>query len=285
LENAGNIISIDDLTKRAETGDADAQGQLAYRYLSGEGVEPNLKIALRWLELAAHGGNPWAQTEFALKLRSTKDPENEVASVYWLNKACEQSYTLARTTLGAQQFEGIGTDINHEAAMSNFILASLDGDPDARKFVNLLFGNPKINWDTVLDKVQWALMMFYMGPLVDGHLDGLTENRLQNPYDSNAPWMDYEREVADSLFLFKNGPSPLFSSFFDADVSFSKIHTGISQIAGEPLAVTTVSLRDIKLGNGLPVYWPPNYAQIKPILPALSMSASRKFIHFNYARF
>ena len=275
----------DDLIKRAEMGDADAQGQLAYRYLSGEGVEPDLKIALKWLELAAHGGNPWAQTEFAIKLRSTKDPENEVASVYWLNKACEQSYTFARTTLGAQQFEGIGTDVNHEAAMSNFILASLDGDQFARRFVDKLFGNPNFNWDTVLDKVQWAQMMFSMGPLVDGHLDGLTENRLQNPYNSNAPWMDYEREVADSLFLVKNEPSPLFSSFFDADVSFSKIYTGISQVAGEPRAVTTISLRDIKLGNGLPVYWPPNYAKIEPILPALSMSAARKYIRFSYARF
>ena len=276
---------IEELKNRAEAGDPDAQAELAYRYGSGDGVTSNQDIALKWLELAAKGGDPWAQTEFAIKLRSTKDPENEIASVYWLNKACEQSYATARVTLGAQQLQGIGTDVNLEAAVSNFILASLDGDSDARGFVEKLIDSQSVNWDLVLENVKWAQIMFVMGPLVDGHLVGLTENRLQNPYDSSALWMDYEREIADGLFVVKDGSSPLFSSFFNADVSLSKIYTGVSSIGGEPLAVTTISLRDITLENGLPVYWPPNHADIEAILPALSMSAARKYIRYTYARF
>lgn len=82
----------DDILKRAKAGDPEAQAEMAYNCLSGPTASGDLEVAMGWLRLAAEGGNAWAQTEYAIKLRSTKDPEKQIESVHWLRLACDQVY-------------------------------------------------------------------------------------------------------------------------------------------------------------------------------------------------
>lgn len=275
----------EDLKKRAEAGDPDAQAQMAYNCLSGPDASGDLKAAMKWLRLAAEGGHAWAQTEYAIKLRATKDPQNQTESIHWLKRASEQGYTTARFTLGGQQYLGIGTEIDYDAAMINLIMASLDGEHEAKKIIDGLRGNPNLDWQHIVEEVKWADLMFCMGPLLEGHLEGLTQNRLENPYDSNAAWMQYEREVAEGLFMNKELSKSFFSSIFGEEISCTAAFTGIASIGSQPLAVTTISLRNLSLDNGVPVYWKPDVEKIEAQLPALSLIEGREYIRYNYVSF
>ena len=51
----------DDLLKRAQDGDADAQYNLGVAYDVGEGVEQDFVEAVKWYRLAAEQGNVFAQ--------------------------------------------------------------------------------------------------------------------------------------------------------------------------------------------------------------------------------
>ena len=57
---------MEELIKRAEQGDAEAQLELAKSYHSGEGIEENQELALYWLKNAALQENVDAQ--FLMKL-------------------------------------------------------------------------------------------------------------------------------------------------------------------------------------------------------------------------
>ncbi len=52
--------TVESQKKRAEEGSASAQYELGMRYLNGNGVEKNLKLARKWLELSAQQGNATA---------------------------------------------------------------------------------------------------------------------------------------------------------------------------------------------------------------------------------
>ena len=66
------------------------------------------------------------------------------------------------------------------------LMASFAGSTDAAE----LFNKYKVTasekyWPLVFDHVRWPILTFVMGPLVDGHLDGLTQNRLEDDGTSN----------------------------------------------------------------------------------------------------
>jgi TPR repeat protein len=60
--------SLREMITSAEAGNSDAQGTLGFRYLSGLGVEKNVKLAIKWLEMAATNINPNAEAQSTLSL-------------------------------------------------------------------------------------------------------------------------------------------------------------------------------------------------------------------------
>jgi hypothetical protein len=51
--------------QRAEQGSVSAQYELGLRYLSGNGVEQNVQLARKWLQMAADGGDSRAARKVA----------------------------------------------------------------------------------------------------------------------------------------------------------------------------------------------------------------------------
>jgi hypothetical protein len=189
------------LYRRADDGDPAAQRDLAICLQNGDGVPQDQSTAHWWLKKAADGGDPWAQTQHAILLRSTKDPAKERESVEWLKRAVEQGDHRAQMTLGSQQYLGIGTPVDFEAALVSMIMASLGGAQGAEDLLAKLAALPDINSDAVFERVRWANLTFIMGPLVDGHLEGLTTNREHDDGTDEAPWLQYETEAAKNLFV------------------------------------------------------------------------------------
>src|SRR6266478_6039698 len=78
---------LEDLRRRAKDGDPAAQRDLAVRLHSGDGLPQDRSSADLWLKKAAEGGDAWAQTQYAIQLRTTKVPTKERESVEWLKRA------------------------------------------------------------------------------------------------------------------------------------------------------------------------------------------------------
>jgi TPR repeat protein len=89
--------TIDELVKKAESGDVEAQLDLGYMYLYGvNGVNADYKQSLHYYELAANKGN-----------------------------------AIALNNLGSLHFNGIGTEVNYAKAIEFFKTASNLGSDDA----------------------------------------------------------------------------------------------------------------------------------------------------------
>jgi TPR repeat protein len=194
------------LYRQANDGDPAAQCDLAIRLHDGDGVPQDQSAASRWMKKAAEGGDPWAQTQYAIQLRSTGQQESQRESVEWLKRAVEQGDHRAQCTLGAQQHLGVGTPVDLQSALVNMTMASLGGFEGSTSLLAQSAAElPDINWNAVFERVRWAKLTFIMGPLVEGHLEGLTSNREHDDGTDDARWLQYETETAKNLFMTAPG--------------------------------------------------------------------------------
>ncbi|UPR59437.1 sel1 repeat family protein [Vibrio sp. ED004] len=80
----------------AYEGHSEAQLALAYRYLSGDGVEQNDEKAAEWFETAASAGSPEAQTQLGLMYFSGSGVQvSQADAVTWIGLAAAQDYDPA----------------------------------------------------------------------------------------------------------------------------------------------------------------------------------------------
>ena len=84
------------LLEEAYEGQSEAQLALAYRYLSGDGVEQNDEKAAEWFETAASAGSPEAQTQLGLMYFSGSGVQvSQADAVTWIGLAAAQDYDPA----------------------------------------------------------------------------------------------------------------------------------------------------------------------------------------------
>ena len=100
---------VEDLTKKAEKGDAQSQFQLAEHYLSGEGVAINQTNAFNWLFRAAEQGIAQAQYQLGVRYAKGEGTERDFgASLLWFLKAAVQGNADAQYNLGQLYENGLG---------------------------------------------------------------------------------------------------------------------------------------------------------------------------------
>lgn len=98
------------MRRAAEAGLAEAQAQLGFYYLDGQGVEQNYEEALRWSLSAAEQEHAWAQYRVAyLLIRHGQRGERDlIEAVKWLVKSYNQPQEE-----GEQRHDFIQDDFNH----------------------------------------------------------------------------------------------------------------------------------------------------------------------------
>jgi len=238
---------IADQIAKAVAGDLEAQRNLAIRLYNGEGIQRDQGAAFLWVKRAADGGDAWAQTTFAIELRKTKTAESERESVRWLSLAADQGDPRARFNLGLQQLLGTGTSVDLESSAVKIIMASLAGIDEARKcFDDVRPAFHENSWERVFNRVKWSLLTIVMGPLVEGHLDGIRQLQETDDGSDNALWLEYERKSAETMFLGEGSP---LDGAFGEQVIVKKIFVGRAIVEGKPVAAITISLRDILLSK------------------------------------
>ena len=93
--------NINDLIKKAEQGDVEAQYNLGYYYHSGEGVEQSEKKALYWWQKAAKQGHANSQYNLGVNYGKGYGVEQSYEkAIHWYTKAAEQGFVRAQNNLG-----------------------------------------------------------------------------------------------------------------------------------------------------------------------------------------
>ena len=151
--------AISETRRLAEQGDAEAQSDLAYWYLRGEGVPLDYAEAVKWFSKAAEQGDwdaremllfefPQDYAQAAMKWRREAGeqghaeaqyilatayrtgsgvPEDYAEAARWYRRAAEQGHAVAQYSLGAAYFDGEGVPQDHVQAYMWLILAAARG--------------------------------------------------------------------------------------------------------------------------------------------------------------
>jgi len=138
-----DIEAIKWITKAAEAGLPSAQTTLGLIYSSGEGVNKNLKKAFEWYMKAAEKGWPDAQKSVGAAYFSGEGIEQDyVEAVEWYTKAAEKGDSYAQALLGICYAKGKGVSVNQDQARKWLQKAAQQGNEDAKYFLEYVL-NPK----------------------------------------------------------------------------------------------------------------------------------------------
>jgi uncharacterized protein len=121
------IVSLAELQQRAETGDAEAQYQLAIRYTSGNGVSKDNLEAVKWFRKSAESGHAMAQVTLGLNCSDGRRgvKEDPAQAVDWFRKAANQGNANGHSELGFmyERGEGVSQDDREAARLTGLAAA------------------------------------------------------------------------------------------------------------------------------------------------------------------
>jgi len=126
--------SFDDVLKRAEKGEAQAQHLLGRRYYFGDSVTQDREKAVEWQTRAANQGHATAQYVLGLLYGAGegvhRDTQKEVA---WITRSAEQGLAEAQYALGMMYQAGEDVPQDSHKAAELFSGAAAQGHEGARR--------------------------------------------------------------------------------------------------------------------------------------------------------
>ena len=125
-------VSVSSLAQRAESGDAQAQLELALAYDEGKGVPQDAARAVEWFRKAAEQGNARAQNSLGVLYAQGRGvPRDRQEAVRWYKKAAKQGLTEAIYNVAISYYNGEGIEENMPLAYAWMLAAQKRGDPQA----------------------------------------------------------------------------------------------------------------------------------------------------------
>jgi uncharacterized protein len=198
--------SIDDLLKKAEAGDANAELQLAEAYEVGTGVTQDPAAAAQWCRKAADQGNAKAQNTLGVMYRQGIGvPRDKEQAFHWYKEAARKGQAEADYNVAISYFngDGVGADLNRAYAW--MWLAQRHGNSSAAPALKTI--EEQINGHVAVAKT------FVVGFLVKGDetpadvneataiIDGLAKDKEGMPYVGGL-----EYELCQDYATGKNVP-------------------------------------------------------------------------------
>lgn len=144
IEDGDYDLAISILKPLANSGDLDAQYQLARCYIHGYGVKKNSNVAASWLNKSAKAGYALSQYSLGLKYEEGYDDTiiNDETAAKWYEKAADQGFAEAQFRLGVMYDEGRGVKPNGKKAMEMIQAAAKNGSEEAKKYLESLKSGP-----------------------------------------------------------------------------------------------------------------------------------------------
>jgi TPR repeat protein len=130
---------LDDLTKNAGAGNAEAQFQLGHVYEDGKAVQQDMELAAVWYRKAADQGYAPAQNDLGVMYRNgsgvLKDKEE---AARWFEKAAQQCNPHGAYNLGIAYYNGDGVISDPGLAYVWLLVAKQCGNPDVQSTLDLV---------------------------------------------------------------------------------------------------------------------------------------------------
>lgn len=117
-EFGGMSEKVQELLKKANGGDSNAQYDLATCYWNGDGVATNLKEAFNWYKKSAEQGNYNGENAIGNCYKWGQGVEqNYTHAMDWYLKAAKKNHSYAQYSLGEMYESGLGVKIDLETAL------------------------------------------------------------------------------------------------------------------------------------------------------------------------
>lgn len=122
----------DDLLKRAQAGDADAQFALGQAYEDGKGVPQDDEAAISWYKKAADQGNAKAENSLGVMYRQGRGvPQDKEEALRWYKMAARHALPEADFNVAISYYNGDGTPTDLDRAYAWAVVAKKHGSPQA----------------------------------------------------------------------------------------------------------------------------------------------------------
>ena len=149
-------MGIDELIRKAESGDPIAQYELSKKYSDGDEVEKNYDKALYWAELSAAQNCPEGINSLGICYeRGIGVGKDEIEAVKWYRKAAEQGYAKARCNLGVCFRYGIGVEKDEVEAVKWYRKAAEQGNATAQFNLGVCYVNGTGVEKDEVEAVKW----------------------------------------------------------------------------------------------------------------------------------
>ena len=151
--------TIDQISKVAEQGNAEAQTMLGLMYSRGDGVRQNHLKAMRWCRKAADQGHAEAQVQVAAMYnRGEGVPKSAIESANWFRKAAEQGHTMAQTLISMMYMAGHGVSQDHEQGFKWMHEAATRGFSPAQHNVSGMYAEGQGVTQDYVQAYKWAIL-------------------------------------------------------------------------------------------------------------------------------
>ena len=131
---SASVSSINDLVKKAESGDPEAQFQLGRAYEDGKDVAQDDESAANWYRKAADQGNASAANSLGVMYsRGHGVPRDKQEAFRWYKKAAKQALPEADFNVAISYYngDGVGSDLNRAYAW--MVIAKRHGSSNAEQ--------------------------------------------------------------------------------------------------------------------------------------------------------
>lgn len=149
-------MGIDELIRKAESGDPIAQYQLSIKYSEGDGIEKNYDKALYWAELSALQNCPEGMNLLGICYEHGIGIEkDEVEAFKWFRKAAEQGLAAAQCYLGFCYEFGIGIKKDYVKAVEWYSISAKQGDAKAQFNLGFCYSHGNGVNKNIKESVKW----------------------------------------------------------------------------------------------------------------------------------
>lgn len=159
LNSMIDFEKINALKERAESGDSDAQCELADMYLDGFGMDQDYAEAMKWYRKAAEQNNPTGMYNLGAMYYNGEGVEEDWEEAFkWYEKAASYDLPIAVRQLAGMYISGDGCEADSEKAIELYKKAADLGDAGAMLSIAKCYLKGLFGFELDLEKAShWLL--------------------------------------------------------------------------------------------------------------------------------
>ena len=241
----------------AANGDANAEANLGYMYISGQGVRQDYAEALKWIQKAVDQNNAFAQRQLGYLYEMGQGVRQDFAeAVRWYRKSAEQGDAVGQANLGNMYRSGHGVSQDYAEALKWIQKSTAQNNAVGQRQLGYLYERGQGVQQDYVEAVKWYRKSAEQG-------DAVGQVNLGTMY---ANGNGVPRDYAEALKWFQKAADQN-NAFGQANLGFSyqKGH-GVKQDEKEALRLYILSAAQ----GALPDWVKPNLSQLETKYPALA---------------